>query len=1356
MTVTLEPSLSPAFDVPLSLGEPDGIAVCRASYQQEFQYYLDQVSSSASANHIPILLRAAGRLDLTLLERSLTAIVERHEALRTTFAVLHGELVQAIAAPSRVSLELTDLRDLPAAEREHEARVAVTADLRRAFNLRTGPLFRVHAWRLSEEDHFLLLNLHHSIADGWSFTVLLRELGAAYQAYQQETQPRLPELPIQYGDYAEWQRDTLQGETLEELLGYWKGQLSGYSGVLELPADRPRPSVRSAAGDVITRPLPRALLSDLESLSQRQDCTPFMTLLTAFQVLLHRYTEQVDVAVGSPVAARNRSELEPLIGCFINTLVFRTDLSGDPSFREAMERVRETALGAYAHQELPFGLLVRALDPPRDPSRTAIVQALFQYHEAFIRPVNPPGLTFTSVGTNRGGSLADLMLCVLDQGERVICSVEYSTELFDAATVEQFMGHYQQLLEAAAANPDQPISKLPLLTSDERRQLLVEWNDTGAEYPQDRGVHELFAMQARQTPERTALVFGRDRITYAELDRRANQVAHCLQALGVGPEVSVGVYVERSLEMLMAVLGILKAGGAYVPLDPAFPAERIGWMLEDARPPVLLTQESLRAALPPHAARVICLDTGWDDIARYPSETPEARTGPDHLAYILFTSGSTGRPKGVQIEHRALVNFLESMRREPGMIANDRLLAVTTLSFDIAALELFLPLLVGACCVIASRDDVLDGGRLRNLMDEHAITVLQATPATWQLLLGCGWMGTPGLKALCGGEAVPRELATQLLERCDVVWNVYGPTETTIWSAACRIQTGDGPVTIAGPIANTQLYVLDRQMEPVPIGVPGELYIGGDGLARGYLNQDALTAERFVPNPLRGEVVAASGAASPRLYRTGDRVRYLADGRMEFLGRIDQQVKIRGYRIELGEVEAALVGHDAVRQSVAIVREDTPGDRRLVAYVVPIESGSVSGSILREHAGKLLPPYMVPTSVVVLDCFPLTPNGKIDRGALPLPDLSDNEAGDVQVAPSDAIELQLTEIWRRTLNCDELGVTDNFFDLGGHSLLAVRLFSEIETRFGLRLPLATLYRAPTIRHLAEVIRAGDEPGSWESLLVLQPRGTQPPLFLVHGGGGNVLDYWPIAKHLGTDQPVYAFQSRGLDGNVAPLTTIEEMARHYIERMRGIQPKGPYFIGGESLGGLIAYEMAQQLRTSGQRAALLALLDSKCTRSPEHGSDPAFAGSRVHRHLTQLDKHLGMLRQLPARDQLRYLGRSACRKARSLALKLVGRRIPTRFDLLPPPLRSVETANSRARRSYEPTPYPDRVTLLLAVGETTRTLDDARLTWAELAEGGLELHLVPGDHLSMVTEPNVQVLTARLRDCLIRARSESAS
>ncbi|MEA2692844.1 MAG: hypothetical protein QOJ16_2231, partial [Acidobacteriota bacterium] len=1028
------------------------------SFAQQRLWLLDQLAPGNPFYILPGGVRLSGPLDLGALEAALHEVVRRHETLRTGFGNEEGRPVQWIEPAIELDLPRIDLSSLSEPGLEMARLAAKQA--RRPFDLARAPLLRVALLVLAREEHALLFAMHHIVSDGWSLGVLVGEVARLYSAFRHGEPSPLPELVVQYADFAAWQRQWLQGGVLERQLSYWRQRLSG-APVVELPRDRPRPPMQSFRGATLRLSWRRELSESVSALARERGVSLYMVLLAGFETLVSRWTGQEDVVVGSPIANRTRSELEPLIGFFVNTLLLRMDLGGDPSFALLLDRVREGALSAYAHQDLPFEQLVEELQPRRDLSRNPLFQLMLNLINTPVSHLESSGLVLTPLSVPGTTSLFDLQVYVTEGEQGLSTAWEFSTDLFDRSTVERLSRHFETLLGHAAAHPESRLSDLALLSESESRQLLVDWNATARPLPL-RHVHERIAAGASARPESVAVVCGGEWLSSAELDRRSNRLAHWLGRLGVGPETRVGVALERSLEMVVALLAVLKAGGAYLPLDPSYPLERLALMLEDSGAPVLLTEKPLVERFPSYGGEMVILSRGAAVPGRQVAAAPRSGVGPENLAYVIYTSGSTGRPKGVQISHGALSNFLSSMEVQPGLSAEGALVAVTSLSFDIAGLELYLPLLSGARLVVASREEATDGALLRELLSRSEATAVQATPATWRLLLEAGWSGGESLSVLCGGEALEPSLAERLRARSGSLWNLYGPTETTVWSTLAELASA-GPVAIGRPIGNTEVYLLDRRGVPVPERAPGELYLGGAGVARGYLGRPDLTAERFVPNPF--------GKAGSRLYRTGDLARYRRDGVLDCLGRLDDQVKVRGYRIELGEIEAVLGAHPEVGAAVVLAPEVSSDDRRLTAYVVGRLSGEDRSGELRAWLRRSLPEYMVPTGWVELEALPLTPNGKLDRRALSAmaPEARGREG---VVAPRTWVEQKLAGIWVEVLGLDgPIGVEQSFFDLGGHSLLATRVLVRLPQAFGVELPLRRIFERPSVAGLAAAIEA---------------------------------------------------------------------------------------------------------------------------------------------------------------------------------------------------------------------------------------------------------------------------------------------
>jgi amino acid adenylation domain-containing protein/non-ribosomal peptide synthase protein (TIGR01720 family) len=1034
------------------------------TFAQQRLWFLNQLEPNSTIYNIPIAIRVTGRLNLAALEQSFNEIVLRHEVLRTTFALIDNQPVQVIHSAPTSIISVVDLRNLPVIKRETEVKQLIIEAAQCPFDLGVGPLLRTTLLWLDEEEYILLVVMHHIVTDEWSMGVFIQELSTLYQAFCVGEPSPLPELPIQYADFAVWQRQRLSESVLKTQLNYWLSQLDGAPELLQLPNDRSRPSVQTYQGTTQSFTINTDLTQKLQTISQESGTTLFMTLLAAFATLLYRYSGESDILIGSPIANRNPSEIESLIGFFLNTLVLRTRFEDSPSFEKLLTQVRETTLKAYEHQDVPFEQVVEALQPQRSLSHSPLFQVMFVLQNAPRSELELPGVTWCELNQQSTTAMFDLTVSMTETDQGLVGKWEYNTDLFDGSTIERMAAHFQNLCRAIVENPVAAVGELPLLSEAERHQLL-SFNDTASVYPTDKCIHQLFEQQVERTPQSVAVVFENQQLTYEQLNQRANQLAHYLQTLGVGPEVLVGICVERSIEMMVGLLGILKAGGAYVPLDPNYPRERLSYMLADSGVEVLLAHKSLLESLPSHTAQVVCLDSDWGAIEQHQKNNLDVGVCSDNLAYVIYTSGSTGLPKGVEICHHSVVNFLNSMSYLLELTQEDTFSAVTTISFDIAALELYLPLMVGAKVIVVSREIATNGDLLLAELLKSKTTAMQATPATWQMLLAAGWSSHYSLKVFCGGEALPAQLAHQILETGSKLWNLYGPTEATIWSTLDRVGVNktvagnENAPSIGRPISNTQIHILDSHFQPVPIGVAGELYIGGDGLARGYLNRPELTREKFIPNPF-------SDSKSERLYKTGDLARYSSEGNIEFLGRIDHQIKIRGFRIELGEIEAVLNTHPQIEQAVVITKEDIPNKKRLVAYFVSSDE-SLTTNQTREFLIQKLPEYMVPNAFVILDSLPLTPNGKVDRFALPAPETVRDDLLGTFVAPQTPVEKILAKIWTQVLLIEQVGIHDNFFELGGDSITSIQIVARAK-KMGLELTPRHMISHQTIAKLAEV------------------------------------------------------------------------------------------------------------------------------------------------------------------------------------------------------------------------------------------------------------------------------------------------
>ncbi|WP_257165209.1 non-ribosomal peptide synthetase, partial [Bradyrhizobium sp. SRS-191] len=1325
------------------------------SYAQERLWFLDQLGLVGAAYNLPFAVRLEGALDPIALERSFAEVVRRHEALRTHFETEQGQAVQIIDAPSVFRLGRDDLSEL---EDDEARRLRIDRLLREAavqqFDLSRGPLLRARLIRLGPQDHVVLVTMHHIVSDGWSIGVLVRELAALYEAYRTNGASPLADPQIQYADYALWQRAWLQGEALERQLAYWTKRLKGAPAALELPANRARPAVASFAGGMVPFTLSRALSDGLKALSRRSGATLYMVLLAAYQVLLSRYSGQTDIVVGSPIAGRVDRQLEGLIGFFVNTLAMRTDLSGNPSFIALLARVKEGALGAYAHQDLPFERLVEELQPVRDLSRQPVFQVSFSLQNTPQDAIELPALTLRLLGSEHRTSLFDLTLFMRETEDGLVGTFEYASDLFDRATIARLSDHFEILLGGIVSTPEARLSELPLLSEAERHQLIIDWNATEADYPADKCLHELFADQAARTPDGLAVVFEGEQLSYQELDLRSNQLAHYLRRLGVGPEVVVGLCVERSLEMVVALLGILKAGGAYLPLDPGYPAERLSYMMQNAGAPVIVTQQRLAASLPAHAGRVVEIDAAWAAIAAEPKQAPVNHSRPANLAYVIYTSGSTGRPKGVANTHGGIVNRLVWMQAAYRLGPGDRVLQKTPFSFDVSVWEFFWPLIEGVPLVVARPEGHQDPSYLAALIQRESVTIAHFVPSMLQVFLETEDVSRcVSLRAvMCSGEALGGELKTRfLLASRSELHNLYGPTEAAVdvSAFACRMESDAVGVPIGRPISNMQLHVLDDHGALVPVGVAGELYIGGVGLARGYFGRADLTAERFVPSPF---------GDGERLYRTGDLVRWRADGELEYLGRLDHQVKIRGFRIELGEIEAALAEHAGVSQAVVVAQEDGSGDRRLVAYVVGDEK-AIDPVALSAHLKRRLPDYMVPaaSAFVVLDQLPLSPNGKLDRSALPQPQRRHSAA---EGAPRTAAEEILAKLWSDLLGLHAVGVHDDFFELGGHSLLAMRLIAQVRHVLGVDLPVRLLFEEkPTIAvmaaHIAvaraakqgfEMQGSGRRDYSCIIPIHLSEQGT--PVICVHPIGGGILCYRDLAKSLGPGYSVYGIKALGLHGEQDPLVSIDQMADHHVARMLEIQQTGPFNLVGWSAGGLIAFAIANKLNELGHQVGVLALID---TVPPSSTGEWRHNRRQVER--TEWLTFMGVL-DIPPQRGLTSRWHSFWRLSDAAKADHV-LRLAKRHKSLSSGMTDAEfahvvsvfQANLHALQQHVVSPYAGKLLLFQPDGDPVRAPDHfvrAATFWQSKSLNGFDVHYVPGNHGSMIQHPASDHIAARLR------------
>jgi amino acid adenylation domain-containing protein len=1041
------------------------------SYAQQRLWFLQEMEPLSAAYNMAGAVRLRGALDVGALESALRQIIARHEVLRTVFRQIDGEAVQIVLEQQEWELQKVDLCGLGEEARKEAVEGLIREAAQQPFELSEGPLSRMMLIREKKDQHVLVMVLHHIISDGWSIGIFLQDLAASYEACAAGKSSPLEELPIQYGDFAVWQRERLQGTVLSEQLKYWKRQLAGAPEVLELPTDHPRPKVRSFIGGRQPLGLSKELTDRLRRLGRQESSTLYMILLAAFQTLLYRYTGQTDIVVGTPIANRNRKEIERLIGFFVNTLVLRIGLSAETEFLQLLRRVREMCLSAYANQEVPFEKLVEELQPERSLSHTPLFQVMLVMQDGEMLKLDLPGLSLTQVPLDSETAKFDLTLSLIEQEEGIMGRLEYSTDLFDDETIKRMLMHFETLLEGIVLQPKESLSELPLLTASEREQLLTGWNETQVAYERGLCIHEMFERQVKQTPEATALSFEDEQLSYLELNIRANRLAHYLRRLGVGPEQRVGICLEPSIEILVAILGTLKAGGAYLPLNSSHPKERLAYMLKDAQVEVVLTEERFADSLPPSGLRVISLDAETERLALECPNNLSRQASPENLVYLMFTSGSTGQPKGVGVEHRQLANYLNGILERLQLPPGSSYATVSTFAADLGHTAIYPCLCTGGTLHVISQARVLDAESLSEYFRLHPIDCLKIVPSHLEALQKSKSSEhlLPRRKLILGGEAARRDWVESLQDKAldCLILNHYGPTETTVGVLTHQVEPEQfeqhsNIVPLGRPLANTQVYILDAALQPVPVGVHGELYIGGAGLARGYLGHAALTAEKFIPHPFSDEPGA-------RLYRTGDKARYRRDGNLEFLGRVDRQVKIRGFRIELGEIEAAISKHPAVRQVVVTAHENAAGNKHLCAYVVTSSGLSPTLCQLQDLLRETLPDYMIPASLMLLDALPLNDTGKVDRDRLPRPESTSAETEGDLIAPRTPTEETLAKIWSELLDLEPIGVHDNFFQLGGHSLLATQLLSRTREAFAIELPLRSLFENPTIAGLGEAV-----------------------------------------------------------------------------------------------------------------------------------------------------------------------------------------------------------------------------------------------------------------------------------------------
>ena len=1376
-------------DIDHESGSPPGIprrspgAAPRLSFAQERLWFLDQLMPGSPVFNVPMAVRLSRPINIDTLQKAVTGIVCRHEVLRTSFITRDGEPAPVISEQCDTTIEVIDLTSLETAAREKESRRLIEDEARRPFDLSRGLLIRTKLIRISEQESIFLVTMHHIVSDGWSLLIFFKELSTLYDAFASGNSSPLDELPVQYADYALWQREWLRDELIERQLTYWKARLGGQLPVLDLPTDRARPPVQTFAGERVALTLSAGLTDALKALSQRQGATLFMTLLAAFNVLLHRLSGQDDIIVGSPIANRPRAETENLIGFFLNNLALRSDLSGNQNFLQLLARVRQTALDAYSNQDVPFEKLIEELRPERDLSRTSIFQVYFNLF-SFSDQIQLPGgdgVSFIDAWLQSDETLSkfDLTLYAGVGEKEIKLAFVYNTDLFSPARIAEMMRQFEHLLTQIAARPHEKIRSYSLVTPAMQKSLPDPTQSLAAH--KSESIMRIFSKQAERHPHGIAVIDANHNLTYHDLETRSNQLANYLIENGIhsglpkgeGEKPVVAIYAHRSAELVSAILGVLNAGAAFTILDPSYPPARMIDCLRIASPRAFIQIEaagSLPETLEQYVASLNCscrlqLSIGGaaDSFAHCSTANPNVNIEADDLAYIAFTSGSTGLPKGVMGRHGPLTLFTSWAVDTFGLNESDRFCLLSGLAHDPLHRDVFTPLQLGGTICIPDPACLEAPDRLRAWMRRQQITIANLTPAMAQLLceqFGADNDDTPVVSLrysfLVGDVLTQRDVARlrQLAPSITCV-NLFGATETQRAVGYYVAADHKGPksarqvLPLGKGITDVQLLVLDQAEKVCGIGELGEIYFRSRHLAKGYLGDDALTRERFIANPFTTD-------ERDRLYRTGDLGRYLPDGNVEHAGRADRQIKIRGFRIEPGEIEAALVRTGYACEAAVIARKSESGETRLIAYAVPANNSlTLTADKLRHLLSEKLPGYMIPARFVRLEALPLTPNGKLDRRALPAPTENNKPENLETASPRSGVEEMLTTIWQKVLGIEQIGVHDNFFESGGHSLIAVRLFALMEKECGKRLPLATLFQAPTVRQLAAILQT-EGASSWSSLVPIQPGGSRPPFFCVHAVGGNVLEYYDLARHLPSDQPFYGLQSRGLNGKETPHERIDAMAAHYIKELRELQANGPYFIGGRSLGGIIAYEMACQLRAQGHDVGQLALLDSYPVGYERLSLNGDSLSTKARRLLKRVAAHASNLSRLRWRERAEYVldkSQYGPVRVKSKIWRTIYRSYQNLGRDLPRALRDVEEFNWLAAQSYRPRLYDGRVTLFWA-SKDLRAKFDMIEGWMTLARDGMELHEIPGTHLDMIKEPHVGELAKVLNDCLLKAQKNT--
>lgn len=1278
----------------------------------------------------------SGAFNQDAMFKALQDLTNRHEALRSCFSA-DGKYI-CIYKELTLEISYQDVSDYSEKEQQvfiddQNKQNAVTP-----FNLVTGPLFKTSLIKLSDDKHLLTFIAHHIICDGWSIGIMMQDLGKLYNAYINNEHSQLSPAPF-FSDYAAEQLIFEQTPEYKSTEAYWLEQFSGSGHTLNIPTDLPRPTLRTYKSHRDDFNLNSELASSLKKLAKNNGSSFVTTLLVAFEIFLQRLTGQDEIILGLPAAGQSTTGNYRLVGHCVNLLALRSYPEGELSFKSYLKQRTLAILDAYEHQQYTFGSLLKNLNIARDASRIPLVPVMFNIDMGLDDDVNFDGLQHQLISNPREYESFELFVNISGRDESLTLEWSYNTQLFKSSTIAGMMDDFEFLLKQLVNNPDILIGDIPVKNSQELINQLNTWNNTFAVYPQDKGLHHLISQRSQEFGDQVAVKFADQSLTYKQLNERANQLAALLINKGVKKGDKVAFVLDRSEQLVVVMLGIMKTGAVYVPVDPQFPLNRIDHMLTDSGAVLLITSEDYKERYQ-SAAKELLIENIWPLLGQYPVTDVEVEVNGDDLVYILYTSGSTGLPKGVQIAHHNLINFLYSMQKAPGIAAIDKLLAVTTVSFDISGLELFLPLISGAQVIIANSAEAKDGRALLDIIRNENITIMQATPYTWRIMIEAGWDSATPIKVICGGEALPKELAEKIITRAESLWNVYGPTETTVWSTVKQIKADDGIITIGRSIDNTAIYILDKYLNPLPVGTAGEIYIGGDGVAKGYLNQPVLTAEKFIGDPF-------SSTPGNKIYRTGDMGKFLENGEIECLGRIDSQIKIRGYRIETGEIEYHLVNQYNIKEAVVLAQPDKNGIDKLVAYVVTGDNYRAESEADQIKGWKMalkavLPDYMVPDNLILIPAMPLTPNGKVDKKALSSKHSQLAESIHLFIAPRTDVEKLVADVWSEFLEIKNIGIYDNFFELGGHSLIAVQVMTRIEKLTGKRLPLATLFENSTVEKLALMLEMDGKSIVWDSLVPIKPSGNKMPLYIVHGAGLNVLLFNTLASGMDADQPVYGLQAKGLNGIDEPLSNIVDIAAHYNEAITAQNPTGPYALAGYSFGGIIAFEMAKQLEEQGKQVKMLAMFDTYAYRSPYFDPWLKMQVKRGKFFARKLSYNLTFPNGFV--NTMVHTGKVTKRGLTKIFWKLFKDEKQEGFFGY---ANKIDEMNILAEKHYKLEARNIAIELFRAEDRTFYLDDFEYLGWKPYALKGVNVHKIPGGHNSIFKAPNDKIFASILQNCL---------